>query len=470
VMREFRAAWVASIGNIDWPSRRGLSTAQQKAELIAILDRAVQLRLNAIILQVRPACDALYASKFEPWSEYLCGQMGQAPSPYYDPLTFAVTEAHARGLELHAWFNPFRVRHTSASSPASRLHISKTQPNLVRTYGNQLWLDPGEAAVRDYSIRVILDVVQRYDVDAVHIDDYFYPYAEKDRMGKVLPFPDWVSWRKYRAAGGTATRDDWRRDNVNQFVRRLYESVKTAKAHVKFGVSPFGIWRPNHPPGIEGHDAYAQVYADARKWLREGWLDYFAPQLYWPAAQQAQSYPALLRWWADQNVKHRHLWPGNSHRNSADEILYQIRLTRSEPRATGNLHWSMKALMANRNGVADALLQQAYAQPALVPASPWLDRSPPAQPTLAVNTIGGRVEARWSTRTNDAWLWLVQTKTTAGWITQILSQRNGGLRWSINTEPELIAVTAIDRSGNASPPTVVTRLSQPPQPYLSGDR
>src|ERR1022692_3942920 len=224
-VREFRAAWVATVANIDWPSRKTLSTQEQKAELLAILDRAAQLKLNAIIFQVRPACDALYASRIEPWSEYLTGTMGKAPEPFYDPLTFAVEEAHKRGLELHAWFNPYRARLRAANSPVAANHISRTRPQLVREYGEFLWLDPGEREVQDYSLSVVMDVVKRYDVDGVHFDDYFYPYKANDRAGKELDFPDGSSWQRF-GARGKLNRDDWRRENVNMFIQRVYKSIK----------------------------------------------------------------------------------------------------------------------------------------------------------------------------------------------------------------------------------------------------
>ncbi|MEP6662905.1 MAG: family 10 glycosylhydrolase, partial [Verrucomicrobiota bacterium] len=218
VLREFRAAWVPSVGNSEWPSKRGLPVAEQKAELIAILDRAEKMNLNAIILQVRPACDALYASKIEPWSEYLTGAMGQAPSPFYDPLAFAVTEAHRRGLELHAWVNPFRARTKLAGSPISSNHVIKKHPGWIIDYGKYLWLDPGQKTAQDYSLSVILDIVNRYDIDGLHMDDYFYPYIEKDEAKKNIPFPDDASWQAYQAAGGKLSRGDWRRQNVNTLV------------------------------------------------------------------------------------------------------------------------------------------------------------------------------------------------------------------------------------------------------------
>src|SRR5436309_8529319 len=209
-LREFRGAWVATVANIDWPSKPGLSTSEQKAELISILNRAAQLKLDAIIFQVWPACDALYASSIEPWSEYLTGIMGNAPEPFYDPLSFAVEEAHKRALELHAWFNPYRAHHNAAKSLISANHISKTRPQLVRQYGKFLWLDPGEKEVQDYSLSVMQDVVKRYDIDGVHIDDYFYPYKEPDAAGQDLDFPDDASWK--RAGRGvphsSISRDD----------------------------------------------------------------------------------------------------------------------------------------------------------------------------------------------------------------------------------------------------------------------
>ena len=281
VAREFRGVWLASVKNIDWPSRPGLAVAQQKAELLALLDRAKQLQLNAVLLQVRPSCDALYASKLEPWSEYLTGQMGQAPSPFYDPLTFAVEEAHQRGLELHAWFNPYRARHAAALSPVSANHVSRTHPQLVKPYAKSYWLDPGLREVQEHSLNVVKDVAQRYDIDGVHFDDYFYPYPEKDEKGRPLPFPDWASWKQYQDGGGRLGREDWRRENVNLFIVRVSQSVKAIKPWVKFGIAPFGIWRPGHPSQIRGLDSYDVLYADSRKWLRDGWVDYLAPQLYW---------------------------------------------------------------------------------------------------------------------------------------------------------------------------------------------
>ena len=471
-LREFRGAWVATVSNIDWPSKPGLPTAQQRAELLAIMDKATQLKLNALILHVRPACDALYASGYEPWSEYLTGKMGQAPAPLYDPLAFAVEQAHQRGLELHAWFNPFRAKHSSGKPAAATNHVSRSKPSLVRAYGNQLWLDPGEPAVREYSTTVIMDVVRRYDIDGVHLDDYFYPYKQKDAQGKLLDFPDEPSWTPYKARGGKLSRGDWRRKNVDDFVEVLYRTVKREKPWVKVGLSPFGIWRPGHPSGISGLDAYEELSADARKWLANGWCDYLSPQLYWAIKPAAQSYPALLHWWAGQNQKRRHLWPGSNSSKvgnawAKEEVLNQIALARKEPGVTGHVHWNISALMTNRGGLANALAKQTYSQPALVPASPWLDGKPPGPPKALATRSRGSDELRvaWSAAgTESVWLWVVQSRLNGNWTTEILPAKTSERIWRPNSAkrlPDRVSVSAVDRCGNAGPAALVDLAPEP---------
>ncbi len=284
--REFRAIWIATVDNMDWPSRPGLPAAEQKRELIAILDKAVDLRMNAIVLQVRPAADALYKSSIEPWSEYLTGKMGESPG--YDPLEFAVAESHKRGLELHAWINPYRARY-SLTRKASPSHVSRSRPDWVRKYGPYLWMDPGSTDVRARTKRVVLDIVKRYDIDALHMDDYFYPYKETKR-GKEIPFPDNSTYKRYRKGGGKLDKDDWRRRNVNLLVEELNTEIHKTKSWVRFGISPFGIWRPGYPESVRGLDQYSELYADARKWWREGWVDYLSPQLYFGANRPQQRY------------------------------------------------------------------------------------------------------------------------------------------------------------------------------------
>jgi len=460
--REFRGVWVATVGNIDWPSRRGLDTAAQQAELRTLLDRAVALKLNAIIFQVRPACDALYASKLEPWSEFLTGTMGQPPEPFYDPLAFVVGEAHRRGLELHAWFNPFRARVKSHRSPVAPNHVSRTRPQLVRDYGRYLWLDPGEKETQDYSLSVVLDVLRRYDVDGIHFDDYFYPYRERGPDGKEMDFPDEPSWRRYGVHSGLG-RAAWRRQNVDTFIQRVYRAVHAAKPSVKFGLSPFGIWRPGYPPQIRGFDAYAVLHADSRKWLQRAWLDYLAPQLYWAVAQKEQSFAALLDWWNQQNPQRRHIWPGlNTTRVgkawSADEIVTQIRLAARQPVSAGHVHWNMTTLMRSED-LAAALARGPYAQPALVPACAWLDATPPAKPRLSFGPDGSAGwRASWSAGPGDApRFWLLQVKRAGRWSSRLTADAE--LRLA-EGEPEAVAVRGLDRAGNLGPAAVLAGMGR----------
>jgi uncharacterized lipoprotein YddW (UPF0748 family) len=468
--REFRGVWLASVKNIDWPSKPGLTTAEQKSELLALLDRAQALRLNAVLLQIRPSCDAFYASRIEPWSEYLTGRMGRAPAPFYDPLEFAVEEAHRRGLELHAWFNPYRARHAAAFSAISPDHISRTHPTLAKQYGKSLWLDPGEREVQEHSLRVVMDVVQRYDVDGIHFDDYFYPYPEKDAQRRQIPFPDWSSWKRYKDSGGKLEREDWRRENVNLFITRVSQSIKAARPWVRFGISPFGIWRPGYPAQIKGLDAYGELYADARKWLREGWVDYLAPQLYWAEEKRETSFTALLPWWLGENVKQRHVWPGLDisrvgGSREPQEIASQIHATRREAAADGNILWGARALTENRRGLSDILSAQLYQHPALTPANPWNDQHSPETPRLRA-TAGSPHAVHLSITpgaTNDLLrFWVLRTQKDGAWTMHTIPAGKGTSTLTITNSPEAIAVSAIDRSGNSSKPAVLSRQSVPP--------
>lgn len=464
--REFRGVWVATVGNMDWPSKRTLSTAEQQAELIALLDRAAALRLNAVIFQVRPSGDALYASSIEPWSEYLTGTQGKKPDPYWDPLEFVVREAHARNLELHAWFNPYRARNTDGRSPLAANHIAKTNPAVVKRYAKYLWMDPGEPMVRARTLKVVLDVVKRYDVDGVHIDDYFYPYPETTRRGRPIAFPDERSWLRYKKSGGTLSRADWRRENVNQLVEALHDGIHQTKPWVRFGVSPFGIWRPGYPESVRGLDAYEKLYADARKWLREGWVDYFTPQLYWPTTRPQQSYPVLLNWWASENVQARHLWPGNftslaggrgSTAFPVSELVEQIRLTRLQSGATGNVHFSMTSFLRDQAGMNEVLATGPYAEPALVPATPWLRAPAPPRPAPQAERSGANWQLRLPLAGQPApWQWVVRLRTDTAWITMVLPGTTD--RWALPRDlaANAATVSSVNRVGAESQPVTIT--------------
>lgn len=459
--REFRGVWVATVDNIDWPSEPGLPADRQKAELDAILDRAAEMNLNAVVLQVRPTADALYDSKLEPWSEWLSGSQGKPPRPRWDPLEHAVEGAHRRGMELHAWFNPYRVRHPKSESRPAVDNVARQFPDMVVAYGDYLWMDPGHPRSREWSLAVIRDVVRRYDVDGVHLDDYFYPYP----IGRE-DFPDDRSFRDYRRRGGDLSRDDWRRRNVDEFIDGMYRHVKEDKPWVKVGISPFGIARPGVPEGIKaGIDQYAQLYADVQKWLREGWCDYLAPQLYWPIAQEPQSFAKLLPWWAKgaDNPTGRHIWPGiNPGRQAAmsknwkeGELLEQIAMIRAQDGATGHIHFSMRVFTHNRAGLVDALTAGPYAQPALVPASPWLGDEPPKTPALEFVPASGTVS--WETG-DDARFVVLQEYRDGTWHTlDIRSAGPGRHTLREHGGTRTLAVTAVSRTGIASKPAVASR-------------
>jgi uncharacterized lipoprotein YddW (UPF0748 family) len=471
--REFRAVWVSTVANIDWPSKQNLNAAQQQSEAIAILDRAKALNLNAIVLQVRPSADAIYASKIEPWSEYLTGAQGRPPQPWYDPLKFWVTEAHARGLELHAWFNPYRARHDNARSPAAHNHITRANPAAVKRYGKYMWMDPGEESAAKQTLDVILDVVRRYDIDGVHIDDYFYPYpieaaevagnaaALDGRAGKTeLEFPDTPAWERYRATGGRLDRASWRRQNVNQLIEAMYKGIHAEKSWVRFGISPFGLGRPDRrPPGITGFSQYDKLYADAELWLENGWLDYMAPQLYWPIAAPAQAYDVLLDYWISQNRKGRHMWPGlytsrigaPTRDYEPEEILQQINVTRGRPAAGGHVHFSMAPLMQNRKGISDKLMDSTYAGPALVPATPWLGSDKPATPTVTAARNGSALHLKLAGKANT--LYAIWSRHGKQWRFAVAPAARA--TWAIADDKQLgaanaVFVSAVDRLGNES--------------------
>src|SRR6266498_613677 len=291
--RQLRGTWIGSFKNLDWPSRPGLSADRQRAELADLLDLAERLRLNAVLLQVRPTGDALYPSRYEPWSKWLTGVQGRSPG--YDPLAFAVRAAHDRGLELHAWFNPFRVSERRERSGLVAAHPARRHPRWVVEYGGQLWYDPGNPAVRALAVGVIGDVARRYDVDGVHLDDYFYPYPVGGER-----FGDQATFRRY--GDGFVSRADWRRHNAELLIAEVSAEVRRIRPWATFGVSPFGIWRnvSTDPAGslTLGLQAYDDLYADALAWIRGGWLDYVAPQLYWEISNRAAPYAALVRWWS----------------------------------------------------------------------------------------------------------------------------------------------------------------------------
>ncbi len=446
--REFRGAWVTTAWNIDFPTKTTLSTSEQQAELIAILDRLQALNFNAVIMQFRVDGDALYASELEPWSEWLTGTQGKAPDPFYDPMAFTIAECRKRGLELHAWFNPYRAKSHNLPLDHPPNHVTNTHPQGVHPYGNFLWMDPGDRKIQDLTYNVIMDVVRRYDVDGVHIDDYFYPYPISGQT-----FPDQTTYDAYRQGGGTMIRNDWRRDNVNQMVKRLFQGIKAAKPHVRFGISPFGIYRPDQPPGIRGLDQYDQLYADPKKWLAEGWVDYIAPQLYWRIDPIAQSYRQLLNWWLDQNPQMRHVYVGNNITRlenkvwQAEEFDRQITISRSwESRLSlGNIFYSMRIIRDNAEGIADLLKANFYQQLALPPIMPWLNTPAASLPTQ-VRRQGDTISWQLGNIQNLRCWTLYQKQGNTWQLVQILPATATSVRVSAGD----YALSAVDRANRES--------------------
>ena len=453
--REFRGAWIATVDNVDFPSKKGLPTEQQKAEIIRDLDLAKILRLNAVVFQVRPMTDAVYRSSLEPWSEFLTGEMGKAQD--FDPLEFLVAEAHKRGILVHAWFNPYRAFHPKATT-ISKDHVSKTKPDIVRQYGKSMWLDPTSREGQQHSIVVIADVLRRYDIDGVHFDDYFYPYAERDTTGEKIDFPDDDNWKAYKKSGGNLGRGDWRRSNVNDFIAAVGRTIKQIKPDVVYGISPFGIWQPEPDKGISGFNSYEELYADSRKWLQDGTVDYLAPQLYWETAKKGQSFPVLLDWWKRQNTKGRFIWPGiaayrigSTPTFNTDEIKDQIELTRKSAETSGAIYFSFKSLRNDMGGVQKTLRDRVYTRDAIVPQFTWIASAKPESPKVTVSRDEKYVRASWTERGSRKAFWfVVYARDKGGWSYSVLPASERSIVLSADRKIEKIEVTSVDRLGNES--------------------
>lgn len=462
--REFRAAWIATVHNLDWPSKNNLPPAQQRAEMIALLDLAAATGLNAVIFQVRTECDAFYNSPLEPWSYFLTGKMGTGPADGYDPLAFTIEEAHKRGIELHAWFNPFRASATESSAKSST-HITRTHSSQMLSSGSMKWGNPASEVVRKRAIDVMVDVTKRYDIDGVHIDDYFYPYPKTVGGKTIDQFNDSASYQAYRSKGGKLEVRDWRRSNINSFVSNLYNAIKSTRASVDVGISPFGIWRPGSPASVKaGLDAYDDICADSRHWLNEGWLDYFSPQLYW-RIDSDQNFTTLYRWWSGENKKGRHVWPGiassrilssEDKGRPATESIRQIDVTRqySSPSGPGHLHWSIEAIKKDRGGLR-AKLQTAYAETAIPPASPWLGSSAPSPVYVAPTEQGGNLQLTFKSAPDARWR-IIQVQKGNQWTTlRAIPAAQETFRFE--GTPASIAIRHVSPTGILSVPTVLAR-------------
>jgi uncharacterized lipoprotein YddW (UPF0748 family) len=454
--RETRGAWCATVSRIDWPPQSGVSSsivAAQKARLIAHLDALADANMNAMYLQVRPAGDAFYASSIEPWSQWLTGSQNTAAT--YDPLAFAVTEGHKRGIEIHAWVNPYRVALDQTTTNKATNHVMRARPDLCVKYSDgKTYLDPGKTDSIDWIKDVVADIVGNYDVDGVVFDDYFYPGTT---------FGDSATYKAYKQSGGTMTLDNWRRENVNKLIQQCSSMIHGIRPTCQFGVGPFGIWRPGYPSGVTGADYYATHYCDSRKWLQQGWVDSLSPQLYWTLGSPGQPFGDLIDWWVAQNPA-RHVlastavyrvgdsafsgWGGTT----ASEIVNQVNRTATAG-GVGNVHYSVKWLTDDPKGVRAALKAGPYASDAVRPAATWLDSTAPAVPNSAIGAASGSPLKRTITFSQNpgdeqaAW-WCVNTYDGSAWKLTVLPGTATSFAAPGNTTD--YAVSAVDRAGNES--------------------
>ncbi|RGQ75592.1 glycoside hydrolase family 10 protein [Phocaeicola plebeius] len=378
--REFRGAWIQCVNG----QFQGMPTEKMKKVLVSQLDNLQKAGINAIIFQVRAEADALYKSPYEPWSRFLTGVQGKAPSPMWDPLQFMIEECHKRNMELHAWINPYRAK-TKGTGALSPMHPYSKNPELFVQYAGQLYFDPGLPESRKYICKIVRDIVTRYDVDAIHMDDYFYPYPNPGEE-----FPDNVSFAAY--GRGFTCRADWRRDNVNVLIKEIHETVRECKPWVKFGVSPFGIYRnkKNDPNGSEtnGLQNYDDLYADVLLWVNNGWVDYNIPQIYWEIGHPAADYDTLIRWWARHSAA-RPLYIGQDvirtvskadlMNPNQSQIPAKYNLQRSLPTVQGSCQWYAAAVVENKGNYRDMLVKEYHKYPALLPASPFMDDKAPGK-------------------------------------------------------------------------------------------
>lgn len=373
VKPEMRAVWVATIGNIDWPDNPTTDTTLLKDSYVRLLEKHRQMGINTMIVQIRPAADAFFPSPYEPWSQWLTGKQGRAPMASFDILKFMITETHKRNMEFHAWLNPYRAIPNTTSCSIDNKHITKTCPEWFVKYGTIKLFDPGNKEAQEYVVNVVKDIVTRYDVDAIHFDDYFYPYPIDGK-----PFPDQITYKKY---GNGMDLSSWRRSNVDSIILKLHAAIKKINPNCEFGISPFGVWRniDRDPRGSRtkaGPTNYDYLYADILLWLKNGWIDYVAPQLYWEFGHKAADFETLVDWWSS-NTFGRKLYiglaPYNAGMNAAwkdkTQLPRQIEKVRNTPNIQGMIFFSSKSLENNLNGWGDSLRVNYFKTPAATPRS-----------------------------------------------------------------------------------------------------
>ena len=435
--REFRGAWIQCVNG----QFQGLSRDKIQQTLIFQLDELQKDGANAIIFQVRPECDALYQSDIEPWSKFLTGQQGRAPSPYWDPLQWMIEQCHKRGMELHAWINPYRAK-TNGTTNLAKNHIAVLHPERVFSYDGILVLNPGIPENRDYICRVVNDIVRRYDIDGLHIDDYFYPYPVAG-----VKITDEAEYQRYR--NGMKNIADWRRDNVDIFIKQLYDSIHSAKPWVKFGVSPFGIYRnEKSAPGVgsktNGLQNYDDLYADVLKWVNNGWVDYCVPQLYWEIGNRAADYKELIVWW-NNHAGNRPLYIGEDvertvkysdiHNPNLHQQIAKYDLHNQLPNIKGTVLWYAKNAVENIGNYGTMLRNHYWSTPALQPSMPFIDDKAPKNPK--------KVKPVW---TSDGLILFWQAPKAKKWedevVKYVVYRFASGEKVNLDNASHIIAITS----------------------------
>lgn len=407
--RELRAAWLSTFLNLDWPSTSGRTVQQVKDSVTKLLIMHRQTGINALYVQVRSECDAIYPSSIEPWSSAVTGVQGTPPANGFDPLQFVIDECRRLGIEVHAWLNPYRaVNNFNNIANYAATHVAKIHPEWLLAQGTLRILDPGIPEVRDYVINVVMDIVRRYDVDGIHFDDYFYPYPSAGGTPTPPRFNDNATFAAFPR--GFTNQNDWRRDNINLLIQRTYDSIKIIKPWTKFGVSPFGIWRNQSSDATgsatNGLQSYSDVFADSKKWIEQGWVDYLTPQIYWSIGFTVANYSVLVPWW-NSNANNRHIYAGHAaykvnadadaNWNNPSQINNQVRLNRSYNQVYGSCFFRTRNFALNPLFFRDSLMQYVYTKPALLPAMPWRDNvSPQPASNLTVSITGNSVQLNWS--------------------------------------------------------------------------
>lgn len=466
--REMRAVWIATVANIDWPSKSGLSVKEQQKELLDQLDMHKKNGMNAVVFQVRPATDAFYKSPYEPWSQWLTGEQGKAPDPVYDPLAFAIEQCHKRGMELHAWLNPYRALCNEAHNHACAGHITNQKPEMFLSYGKNRYFNPGLKQTRDYFSRVVSDIVRRYDVDAIHFDDYFYPYKIRGKE-----FPDRETFNRFPRGFAPDELEDWRRENVDLIIHQVHDSIKQIKPWVRFGISPFGVWRNSNvdPLGSAtkaGQTNYDDLYADVIKWCRLGWIDYVTPQIYWHIGKKVADYKVLLKWW-NNNSYGRNLYIGqgayrvdsNSKTKAwrkSRELPRQVKLNRRASDVHGSMFFSSKSFRNNPLGISDIFRNKLYRYPALVPENNSVKREVVDAPSSLQYSSDGR-SIVWQSVKNARWYVVYRFKKHKK--VKLGSARNiigitGTSRFDVSTIKRgryKYVVTAVSRTNRESDPS-----------------